>query len=410
MSERLSFPKEKIHILLLEGIHQNAVDTFEGAEYATIQRFSHALEPDDLRAELEKAHMVGIRSRTHLTAEVLEAAPRLMAVGCFCIGTNQVDLEAAASQGIAVFNAPHSNTRSVAELVIAETVMLYRGLGDKNTAAHSGRWLKSAAGSHEVRGKRLGIVGYGHIGSQVSILAEAMGMTVRYVDVLPKLPMGNAQQVQSLEELLGWSDVVTLHVPEDETTRDMIGAAELQAMRPGAFLINASRGTVVVIDALAEALRSGHVGGAAIDVYPTEPGSKDEELVTPLRGLGNVILTPHIGGSTLEAQENIGMEVAAKLVQFSDQGSTVGSVNVPNLSLPPNRSAHRLLHFHANRPGILARINEVLTRSEANILAQYLQTTPELGYVVTDVDREHAPDLREQLDAIEGTIRTRVLY
>ncbi|MEM9493898.1 MAG: phosphoglycerate dehydrogenase, partial [Myxococcota bacterium] len=383
-------PKEKIKVVLLEGIHQSAVDYFKRNGYTQVVHHPRALEPDELRAELASAYMVGIRSRTQLTEEVLATAERLFVIGCFCIGTNQVNLPGAAERGIPVFNAPHSNTRSVAELVIAESVMLMRGLGDKNTAAHQGKWLKSARGSHELRGKTLGSVGYGHIGSQVSILAEAMGMRVLYQDIVSRLAMGNAQQVASLDELLPQCDIVTLHVPADNNTRDLIGADQLAKMKPGAHLINASRGSVVVIDALAEALRSGHVGGAAIDVYPVEPGSNAEPFESPLRGLSNVILTPHIGGSTLEAQRNIGQEVASKLVDYSDEGATVGAVNFPQLSLSGHASTHRLLHIHRNQPGVLAAVNRALANSDANILGQHLQTTPELGYVVTDVDRENS--------------------
>ncbi|MCW8137805.1 MAG: phosphoglycerate dehydrogenase [Planctomycetota bacterium] len=406
----LSFPKTKIRVLLLEGVHDSAVEFFTEQGYTNVTRFDRALEGDDLRAELARAHMVGIRSTTHLTAEALEVADKLIAIGTFCIGTNQVDLRAAARRGVPVFNAPHSNTRSVAEMVVAEMVMLMRGLGDKNTRAHQGVWDKSARASYELRGKTLGIVGYGHIGSQVSILAEAFGMRVLYHDVLPRLPMGNAQQLPSLDALLPKVDVLTLHVPEDPSTRGLIDAERLARMRPGSHLINASRGSVVDIDALADALRRGHLGGAAVDVFPREPASNKEPFESPLRGLPNVVLTPHIGGSTLEAQRNIGIEVATKLVLFSDQGSTVGAVNFPNLSLPPDPRSHRLLHVHHNRPGVLAAINRVLADSGANINGQHLRTSPEVGYVVVDVDREHGPDLKERLQAVPETIRVRVLY
>ena len=411
MSQDLSFPKEKLKILLLEGIHQNAVEHLQRAGYTQVEHHAKALGEDELREALSTAHMVGIRSRTQLTESVLSDARRLFAIGCFCIGTNQVDLDAAALRGVPVFNAPHSNTRSVAEMVLAESVMLFRGLGDKNTAAHEGRWIKSAANSHEVRGKTIGIVGYGHIGSQVSILAEAFGMRVIYQDVIPKLPMGNAVQVPHLSDLLAQADIVTLHVPEAESTRGLMGAAEIQAMKPGAFLINASRGTVVDVDALAAAIQSGHLRGAAVDVFPTEPRSNTDPFESPLRGLPNVILTPHVGGSTAEAQENIGVEVANKLVAYSDQGSTLGAVNFPAISLvnQPGR-AHRLLHIHHNRPGVLTRVNAILSETEANILAQHLQTTRDVGYVVTDVDREHPADLLQRLEALPETIRCRILY
>ncbi|MCG8424094.1 MAG: phosphoglycerate dehydrogenase [Proteobacteria bacterium] len=410
MDHRLSFPKEKIKVVLLEGIHQSAVDYLHRSGYTNVVHHARALPLDELRAELATAYLVGIRSRTQLTADVLADTERLFAVGCFCIGTNQVDLDAAGQQGIPVFNAPHSNTRSVAELVIAESIMLLRGLGDKNGAAHRGGWQKSARQSYELRSKTMGIVGYGHIGSQVSILAEALGMRVIYHDIVPRLAMGNAQQLGSLTELLTEADIVTLHVPQDPSTHNLINRDRLAEMRPGSYLINASRGTVVDVDALADAVRSGHVAGAAVDVFPREPKSNDETFESPLRGLPNVILTPHIGGSTVEAQRNIGQEVASKLVNYSDQGTTMSAVNFPQLSLSAHKDAHRLLHIHHNQPGVLAAVNRVLTGSEANILGQHLQTDPQLGYVVTDVDREHADNLRGDLLAIPGTIRCRILY
>lgn len=406
----LSFPKEKINIVLFEGIHQTAIDTLADAGYASVKHLSTSLTGSELDEALQGAHMVGIRSRTKLTEEVLQKTDKLMSIGCFCIGTDQVALDAAALHGIPVFNAPHSNTRSVAELVLAEMVMLLRGLGDKNSAAHRGEWLKSASGSHELRGRTLGIVGYGHIGSQVSILAEAFGLRVLYYDIEPKLAMGNAQQMASLEALLPECDVVTLHVPDSPDTKNMFGVAEMKQMRPGSLLINASRGTVVVIEELADAIRSKHLAGAAIDVFPKEPKSKDERFESPLQGLPNVILTPHIGGSTLEAQRNIGIEVATKLVQYSDQGTTLGAVNFPNIALPVKAKAHRLMNIHRNQPGVLGAINKVLSDSDANVLGQHLQTTNEVGYVVIDVDRETSPSLKEELKAVPGTIRTRILY
>ncbi|MEM1023645.1 MAG: phosphoglycerate dehydrogenase [Myxococcota bacterium] len=406
----LSFPKEKINIVLLEGIHQTAIDALADAGYASVTHLATSLTGPDLDEALRGVHMVGIRSRTRLTQEVLDKTDKLMCIGCFCIGTDQVALEAAAIRGVPVFNAPHSNTRSVAELVLAEMVMLLRGLGDKSAAAHRGEWLKSASGSHELRGRTLGIVGYGHIGSQVSILAEAFGLRVLYFDVEPKLAMGNARQVASLEAMLPECDIVTLHVPESLNSKDMFGARQIQQMRPGSLLINASRGTVVVIDALAEALRAKHLAGAAIDVFPKEPKNKEERFESPLQNLPNVVLTPHIGGSTLEAQRNIGIEVAQKLVQYSDHGVTLGAVNFPNISLPVKDEAHRLLNIHRNQPGVLGAINKVLSDSDANVLGQHLQTTPELGYVVIDVDRATSPSLKEKLEAVPGTIRTRILY
>jgi D-3-phosphoglycerate dehydrogenase / 2-oxoglutarate reductase len=406
----LSFPRNKIRVLLLEGIHDSAVEYLTEHGYTNITRVEKALEGRELAAELSKAHMVGIRSTTHLTAEALEPADRLIAIGAFCIGTNQIDLTAAARRGVPVFNAPHSNTRSVAEMVLAEMIMLVRRLGDRNTKAHQGVWEKSARDSFELRGKTLGIVGYGHIGSQLSILAEALGMRVLYHDVARKLPMGNAQQLPTLDVLLPQVDVLTLHVPEDPTTKHLIDERRLGQMRRGSYLINASRGTVVDIGALVGALKEGRLAGAAVDVFPREPGSNKETFESPLRGLPNVILTPHIGGSTLEAQRNIGIEVATKLQMFSDQGSTVGAVNFPGLSLPPDARAHRFLHVHHNRPGVLAAINRALADSGANILGQHLQTTAEVGYVIVDVDREHGSGLKDQLQAVPETIRVRILY
>ncbi len=407
----LSFPKEKIHIVLFEGISDTALHTFGKAGYTHVTRHDRALDGDELKAALEGAHMIGIRSRTKLVDEVIAGADRLMAIGCFCIGTNQVALGAAARRGIPVFNAPHSNTRSVAEMVIAECVFLVRGLFDKSRAAHEGRWLKTADHSHELRGKTLGIVGYGHIGSQVSILAEAFGMRVVYHDVEPKLPMGNARQLDSLEDLLTESDLLTLHVPEDPSTENLMSRERIQAMKPGAILINASRGNVVDLDALAGALKAGHVGGAAVDVFPVEPGSNKERFDSPLQNVPNVILTPHIGGSTQEAQENIGIEVGTKLIGYSDLGRTIGAVNFPNISLPPSGAeAHRLLHIHENRAGVLGIINQAVAETEANVLGQYLGTTPDIGYVVMDVDRESSPELLAKLKAIPGTIRSRVLF
>lgn len=407
----LSFPRSKIKVLLLEGIHDNAVEHFTNAGYTAITHLTHALSGSELDDALQHAHVIGIRSRTQLTAEVLEKARRLFAIGCFCIGTNQVALQAAARKGIPVFNAPHSNTRSVAELVIAELVMLFRGLGDKNTATHEGRWTKSAKGSYELRGKTLGIVGYGHIGSQVSILAEAMGLRVLYFDVEPKLAMGLARPTGTLKELLEACDAVTLHVPEDASTRGLFDAERIAQLKQGAYLINASRGSVVDLEALAAAIRAGKLGGAAVDVYPKEPRSKDEVHTTPLQGVPNVVLTPHIGGSTVEAQENIGVEVARKLVAYSDYGSSLGAVNFPNISLTPHPGvANRLLHVHQNKPGVLAAINRVLGDDNVNILGQHLQTNQDVGFVVADVDQEHPADLLERLRAVPGTIRCRIVY
>ncbi|MFT4196494.1 MAG: phosphoglycerate dehydrogenase [Pseudoxanthomonas sp.] len=412
MSKKTSFPRGDIRVLLLEGVSQTAVETFQAAGYTQIEFHAKSLPEDELKARIAEAHIVGIRSRTQLSAEVLSHARRLIAVGCFCIGTNQVDTEAAELAGIPVFNAPYSNTRSVAELVIAEAIMLIRGIPQKNAQCHRGGWSKSAAGSHEVRGKTLGIVGYGHIGTQVGVLAEALGMRVLYHDIEAKLALGNAAPAASLQDLLANSDVVTLHVPETAATKNMFGAAELAAMKPGAHLLNASRGTVIDIDALAAAVASGHLGGAAIDVFPVEPKGNGEAFVTPLAGLDNVILTPHVGGSTLEAQDNIGVEVAAKLVRYSDNGSTLSAVNFPEVTLPGHEGSRRILHIHRNVPGVLSRINDIFSRLGVNIDGQYLRTDAQVGYVVIDVTagEEQAAQLKEAMAAIEGTLRVRVLY
>jgi len=410
MRTKTSFPKDKIKILLLEGIHQNAVDVFKNAGYPNIHLLPGALSEAELSAAIADVHMVGVRSRSQLRGPVLRAAEKLMGIGCFCIGTNQVDLDQTQRNGIPVFNAPHSNTRSVAELVLAETVMLYRGIGDKSRDAHLGKWNKSASGSHEVRGKVIGIVGYGHIGSQVSILAEAFGMRVLYYDIQPKLAMGNARQVPDLETLASEVDVLTLHVPQTPDTANMVDESLIGKMKKGSILLNLSRGNVVDLDALAAAIKSGHLLGAGVDVYPSEPASNKDPFDSPLRNLPNVILTPHIGGSTQEAQENIGVEVATKLVQYSDQGATIGAVNFPNISLRQQAGAHRLLHIHENKPGVLRNINRVFAESNVNIIGQHLQTLPDIGYVVTDVETEYSPNLREKLETVEGTIRCRILY
>lgn len=411
---QVSLAKERIKFLLLEGVHESAVEILKQRGYHNIEYIKTALTEDELCRKISDAHFVGIRSRTELSDRVFAAAEKLIGVGCFCIGTNQVDLQAARRHGVVVFNAPFSNTRSVAELVLAEIIMLLRRVPEKNAAAHRGGWDKSAAGSYEARGKVLGIVGYGHIGSQLSILAEQLGMQVRFYDIESKLPLGNAHAVGSLDELLQQADVVTLHVPETAQTQWMIDAPQLAKMKKGALLINASRGTVVVIDALAEALRSGHLAGAAIDVFPVEPGSNNEVFESPLRQLDNCILTPHVGGSTQEAQENIGVEVAGKLAHYSDNGSTLSAVNFPEVSLPAHHGARRLLHIHENRPGMLTRINQLLAEQSINVSGQYLQTDADLGYVVIDIDTPAESDIADTLldamRAIEGTIRARVLY
>ena len=409
---KTSFPKQDIKVLLLEGVSKSALATFAAAGYTNIELHEKSLPEAELRQRIADAHIVGIRSRSNLTADVFAQAKRLIAVGCFCIGTNQVDVAAAETLGIPVFNAPYSNTRSVAELVIAEAILLARGIPAKNAQCHRGGWSKSAAGSVEVRGKILGVVGYGHIGTQIGVLAESLGMQVIYHDIEPKLTLGNARAAQGLNELLARADIVTLHVPETPQTKWMIGAEQLARMKPGALLINAARGTVVDIDALAANLKSGHIGGAAIDVFPVEPKGNDDPFVSPLIGMDNVILTPHVGGSTLEAQDNIGIEVASKLVRYSDNGSTLSAVNFPEVSLPEHPRSQRLLHIHRNTPGILSRINEVFSRENINIDAQYLQTDPQLGYVVIDVSTsaEQLATLKDALAAIPGTLRTRVLY
>ena len=411
--KKTSYPKADIRVLLLEGISQNAVEIFRAAGYSRIELLPQALPEDALKRAIADAHIVGIRSRTQLTAEVLAQAKRLLAVGCFCIGTNQVDLEAAEQLGVPVFNAPYSNTRSVAELVLAEAVMLLRGIPHKSAECHRGGWSKSAAGSHEARGKTIGIVGYGHIGTQVGLLAEGLGMQVLYHDIETKLALGNARAAADLGDLLARSDVVTLHVPETPATQWMIGARELARMKPGAHLINVSRGTVVEIEPLAAALREGRIGGAAVDVFPAEPKGNSEAFESALRGLDNVILTPHVGGSTLEAQDNIGIEVAAKLVRYSDNGSTLSAVNFPEVSLPEHDGSHRLLHIHRNVPGMLSQVNAVFSSRGINIDGQFLRTDPNVGYVVIDVSGagdEQARELRDALAAIDGTLRTRVLY
>ncbi|MDR3516076.1 MAG: phosphoglycerate dehydrogenase [Azospirillaceae bacterium] len=407
---KLSLSKERISILLLEGIHDTAIADFSAAGYDNVVRLPKALSEDELIARIPSVHMLGIRSRTQLTERVLRAADRLICVGCFCIGTNQVDLTAAERLAIPVFNAPFSNTRSVAELVLGEIVMLMRGIPQKSASAHRGEWIKSAADSVEVRGKTLGIIGYGHIGTQLGILAEAFGMRVIFHDVVNKLSLGNARPSESLDALLAEADVVSLHVPETPETRTMIGAAQLATMRRGGYLINASRGTVVDIDALSDALRRGHLLGAAIDVFPVEPTGAAEEFVSPLRGLANVILTPHIGGSTGEAQERIGNEVARKLIDYSDVGTTLGAVNFPEVQLPVGRGT-RFIHIHKNMPGVLRQVQDVFASHDVNIVAQYLQTNAEIGYVVIDAEGDtEAPDILDALKAIGGTLKTRFLY
>ncbi|MGO1461416.1 MAG: phosphoglycerate dehydrogenase [Marinobacter sp.] len=410
MSTTTSLEKSKIRILLLEGVHQSALDTLNAAGYTNIEYLSHSLTEEDLIEKIADAHFVGLRSRTQLTEKVFEGAKKLVAVGCFCIGTNQVDLQAATRRGIAVFNAPFSNTRSVAELVLAQAILLLRGVPEKSAKAHRGEWQKSAKDSYEIRGKKLGIIGYGNIGTQFSVLAESLGMDVYFYDVVSKLPIGNATQVGSLQELLNLSDVVSLHVPETPATKYMFKAEQLAQMKPGSILMNASRGTVVDIEALAETLKSGKLLGAAIDVFPVEPKSNKEEFVSPLREFDNVILTPHVGGSTIEAQENIGREVAEKLTMYSDNGTSVSSVNFPEVALPAHPDQHRILHIHENVPGVMSEINQVFSENGINVCGQYLQTKQDIGYVVIDVDKAYSELALEKLLKVKGTIRARVLF
>ncbi|MPT49746.1 MULTISPECIES: phosphoglycerate dehydrogenase [Delftia] len=407
---KTSLDKSKIKFLLLEGIHPSALEVLRNAGYTNVETVTGALEGEELKRKIADVHFVGIRSRTQLTADVFAAAQKLVAVGCFCIGTNQVDLDAARERGVVVFNAPYSNTRSVAELVLAEAILLLRGVPAKNASAHRGGWLKSAENSYEIRGKTLGIVGYGSIGTQLSVMAESVGMQVLFHDVSTKLPLGNARQAASLADLLAGSDIVTLHVPELPSTQWMIGAKEIAAMKPGAILINASRGTVVEIEPLAEALKAGKLLGAAIDVFPTEPRSNKDEFVSPLRGLDNVILTPHVGGSTMEAQANIGLEVAEKLVKYSDNGTTTSAVNFPEVALPAHPGQNRILHVHHNQPGVLSAINQVFAENGINIAGQYLRTDEKVGYVVIDLAAQSSGLAVEKLTQVPGTIRCRLLF
>lgn len=404
-----SFPKDRIDVLLLEGIHPAAEDLFR-RETFQVRTHARKASGEELARLIGKAHVIGIRSGTRLNAEALRVSPRLLAVGCFCIGTDQVDLDAAMEMGIPVFNAPYSSTRSVAELVIGEIVMLMRRTFEKSQAVHAGQWPKSAAGCHEVRGRTLGIVGYGHIGSQVSILAEAMGMRVLYHDIADVMPIGNARRAENLYDLLARSDVVTLHVPADETTRDLIDGEAIRRMRPGSYLLNLSRGSVVVIEALAQALRDGHLAGAAVDVFPKEPSAGDPEFRSPLQGLPNVILTPHVGGSTEEAQEAIARDVGLKLVRFLNNGSTTSAVNFPEVDLPVQADHHRILHVHRNVPGVLSAVNGLLSSRGINVLGQYLRTNERIGYLVMDMDREATQEIAAALRALPETIRVRVLH
>lgn len=404
-----SYPKEKISILLLENISDAAVAEFTTAGYQ-VRKLSGALSEEDLINEIKDVHLLGIRSKTKVTRKVLESARKLQAVGCFCIGTNQVDLKAATEHGVAVFNAPYSNTRSVAELVIGLSIILIRRIVDKNAAAHKGIWMKEATGSYELRGKTLGIVGYGNIGSQVSVLAEGMGMNVIYYDAETKLPLGNAEQIRSMKELFGKSDIISLHVPSSKTTANMITAEVLADAKPGAIFINYARGEVVDLEALKEALVSGRLSGAAIDVFPVEPEKNGAAFSTPLQQLSNVILTPHIGGSTEEAQHNIGLDVSSKMLNYLEKGASFGSHTVPAISVPPIENTHRILHIHQNVPGVLSAINTALSANKINILGQYLKTNDQIGYVVLDVDTKLSQEALALLKEVAHTIKTRLLY
>lgn len=405
-----SYPKEKVNILFLENIADTAVKTFRDAGYTSVKKIGGALSEDQLVEAVKDVHLLGIRSKTQITKRVLEAAKKLQAIGCFCIGVNQVDLKTATQRGVVVFNAPYSNTRSVAELVIGLSIMLIRRIPDKNKAAHEGIWLKEAKGSYELRGKTLGIIGYGNIGSQVSVLAEAMGMKVIFYDVITRLPLGNAVAKSSLKELLGQADIVTLHVPETNSTKNMINKNTLKQFKKGSMLINYARGEVVDLDALSNAINEKNIAGAAIDVYPWEPEKNGDRFQTPLQQLPNVILTPHIGGSTEEAQQNIGEDVSHKLLQFLEMGMTIGSHTVPPLSLPPQEGTHRILHVHNNVPGVLSAINTQLSKNNINILAQYLKTNDDIGYVVLDVDRKLSNTAFQLLKDVKETIKVRLLY
>jgi len=405
-----SYPKEKIKILLLEGISQSAIDEFNRAGYTNIETFPKALDEAELVKKIKDAHLLGIRSKTQVTQKVIEAAGKLWGIGAFCIGVNQVDLKAATRAGVTVFNSPYSNTRSVAELVIAEAIMLIRRIPEKNRAAHQGDWLKEAKGSYELRGKTLGIIGYGHIGSQVSIMAEAMGLKVLYYDVEPKLPLGNATGFRSLPDMLKKADIVTLHVPGGSGTKNLMSKERIKQMKKGSILLNLSRGDVVDLTALREAIETGHIAGTGVDVFPIEPEGKGQKFESPLQGLANVILTPHIGGSTEEAQVNIGSDVAGKLINLLDSGATVGSHSVPPLSLPIQDGANRLLHIHENKPGVLSEINNIMGGMNVNILGQYLKTNEDIGYVVLDIAKAPSKDILKALQKVKHTIRARVLF
>ncbi|TMI62913.1 MAG: phosphoglycerate dehydrogenase [Bacteroidetes bacterium] len=407
---KTSYPKDKIKILFLENISDVAVKSFKQNGYVQTEKITKALTEEELIKEIKDVHILGIRSKTQITKNVLEAAKKLQAIGCFCIGVNQVDLKSATKNGIAVFNAPYSNTRSVAELVIGLSIMLIRRIPDKNKAAHDGIWMKDAKGSYELRGKTLGIIGYGNIGSQVSVLAEAMGMKVLFYDIERKLPLGNAEDARSLKELLGKSDIVTIHVPETDQTKNLINKTTLKQCKKGAILINYARGEVVDLDALRKFMIDGHIGGAAIDVFPWEPEKNGDHFQTPMQDVPNVILTPHIGGSTEEAQQNIGDDVSSKLFNYLEKGISYGSHTIPALALPPQEGTHRILHIHENVPGVLSEINTQLSKHNINILAQYLKTNESIGYVVLDVDKRISGQAQQLLKEVRATIKVRLLY
>ena len=405
-----SYPRKKIKILLLENISDSAVDEFKKSGYVEVRKLNGALTEGQLIKAVKGVHLIGIRSKTQITRNIIDAADKLLAVGCFCIGVNQVDLKAATDHGVAVFNAPYSNTRSVAELIIGLSVILIRKIAEKNTAAHKGVWLKDAKGSYELRGKTLGIIGYGNIGSQVSIMAEALGMHVIYYDVATKLPHGNAKQISDLKELVSNSNIVTLHVPANSSTRKMINAEVLRSFRKGSYLLNYSRGDVVDLTALKKALASGKLAGAAIDVFPNEPEKQGDKFQSDLQEMPNVILTPHIGGSTEEAQANIGLDVTAKLIKYLELGTSEGSHTVPPVSLPPQAGTHRILHIHRNIPGVLGEINSRLSSHGINIVGQYLNTNPEIGYVILDIESKLSKQAFELLKDVPGTVKVRMVY
>ncbi len=405
-----SYPKSKVKILLLENISKAAVAEFTDAGYVEIKQLTGALSEDELCEAVTGVHVLGIRSKTKVTAKVLENADKLLAIGAFCIGTNQINLKSATEKGVAVFNAPYSNTRSVAELVIGLCVMLIRKIIDKNNAAHAGTWLKDAKGSFELRGKTLGIIGYGNIGSQVSVMAEAMGMHVVYYDVVNKLPHGNAKQIKNLDELLEQSNIVTLHVPSDKSTHKMMNEETFSAMQKGSIFINYARGEVVDLDALKKFIDDGTISGAAIDVFPVEPEKNGDKFESNLQNLSNVILTPHIGGSTEEAQANIGLDVSAKVLHYIELGASDGSLTVPSLNLSPQNNTHRILHIHQNIPGVLGEINSKLSAKGINIVGQYLKTNDEIGYVILDVDTRLSKEAFAILKEVKGTLKTRMVY